>query len=262
MKRNHIKIIGEGTQVMMFGHGFGCSQEMWQYIVPAFEKDYRIILFDYVGSGNSDVHFYTSERYSSLQGYAQDVLNIVEELQLEQVIFVGHSVSGMIGMLAAIAQPQRFSKLIMVGPSPCYINDGDYQGGFEKSDIDELLMMMEMNFTGWASYLAPVAMHEENKHHAAALEESFVSTDPRIAREFAEVTFFADYRHRLHELQTPTLLLQCAEDSIVPLSVGTYLHEHIKNSELQVMEAKGHYPHLSHPAETIEKIKAYIKNQR
>ncbi len=258
MKRNNIKIMGEGTQVIMFGHGFGCSQEMWQYIVPAFERDYRIILFDYVGSGHSDANFYTSERYSSLQGYAQDVLEIVEELQLEQVIFVGHSVSGMIGMLAAIAQPQRFSKLIMVGPSPCYINEGDYQGGFEKSDIDELLTMMEMNFTGWASYLAPIAMHEENKHQAAALEESFVSTNPRIAREFAEATFFADYRHRLHELQTPTLLLQCAEDSIVPLNVGVYLQEHIKNSELQVMEAKGHYPHLSHPTETIVKIKAYI----
>ncbi|MGE7020699.1 alpha/beta fold hydrolase [Solibacillus cecembensis] len=258
MERNNVKIVGEGTQVIMFGHGFGCSQEMWQYIVPAFEKDYRIILFDYIGSGHSDAHFYTSERYSSLQGYAQDVLDIVEELQLEELIFVGHSISGMIGMLAAIAKPQQFSKLIMVGPSPCYINEGDYQGGFEKSDIEELLTMMEMNFTGWASYLAPVAMHEENKHHAATLEDSFVSTNPRIAREFAEVTFFADYRHRLHELQTPTLLLQCAEDSIVPLNVGVYLQEHIKNSELQVMEAKGHYPHMSHPIETIEKIKAYI----
>ncbi|MEG0385836.1 MAG: alpha/beta hydrolase, partial [Solibacillus sp.] len=227
MAHNNVKIVGEGTQVIMFGHGFGCSQEMWQYIVPAFEKDYRIILFDYVGSGHSDTCFYTSERYSSLQGYAQDVLDIVEELQLEDVIFVGHSVSGMIGMLASIAQPQRFSKLIMVGPSPCYINDGEYHGGFEKSDIEELLSMMEMNFTGWASYLAPVAMHRENKQHVAALEESFVSTSSRIAREFAEVTFFADYRHRLHELQTPTLLLQCAEDSIVPLNVGIYLQEHI-----------------------------------
>lgn len=258
MERNNVKIVGEGTEVIMFGHGFGCSQEMWQYIVPAFAKDYRIILFDYVGSGHSDQQFYTSERYNSLQGYAQDVLDIVEELQLEQVNFVGHSVSGMIGMLAAIEQPQRFSKLIMVGPSPCYINDGEYEGGFEKRDIEELLTMMEMNFTGWASYLAPVAMHEENKHHISDLEASFVSTNPRIAREFAEVTFFADYRHRLHELKTPTLLLQCAEDSIVPLNVGEYLHKHIKNSELQVMEEKGHYPHLSHPAETIEKIKAYI----
>lgn len=260
IERNNVHIKGEGEQVMMFAHGFGCSQEMWQYVERAFEKDYKVVLFDYVGSGHSDIRAYSSERYKNLEGYAQDVLEIINELELKDVIYVGHSVSGMIGMLAAIAQPESFKELIMIGPSPCYLNTDHYEGGFNKEDINELLTMMEMNFTGWASYMAPLAMHNENAEFAPALEQSFVSTNAKVAREFAEATFFADYRHRLHELQTPTLILQCAEDSIVPIHVGEYLEQHLPNGEMQVMDAKGHYPHMSHPQETIERIEAYINS--
>jgi len=259
-KRNHVKIIGNGEKTIMFAHGFGCDQSMWQYITPAFEQQYTLVLFDYVGSGLSDHQAYTSERYQSLEGYKQDVIEIIEAYQLNQIIFVGHSISSMIGMLASIQHPQYFDKLIMIGPSPCYINEGEqYKGGFEKNDIMELLQMMEMNFAGWASFLAPIAMNNpELPQLTERLKQSFISANPIIAREFAEVTFFSDYRNELEKVTVPTLILQCSDDSIVPLEVGHYLSEHIPTSTLRLMGAKGHYPHISHPEETISLINQYL----
>lgn len=258
--RNNVEIRGQGERVIIFAHGFGCDQSMWRFIAPAFEEDYRIILFDYVGSGNSNIGAYCSNKYSTLQGYVQDVLDIIEELNLQNVIFIGHSVSSMIGMLASIQQPQYFDKLIMIGPSPCYLNmENGYVGGFEKSDILELLDMMEMNFKGWASYMAPlVTDHSEHPKLTQELEHSFVSTNPSIARQFAEVTFFSDHRSNLSQATVPALIIQCSNDSIVPIEVGEYLHKYLKNSELFIMEAKGHYPHISHPKETVSMITQYL----
>lgn len=262
MERNHVNVYGDGEQAVMFAHGFGCDQSMWQYILPAFISDYRVITFDYVGSGHSDLAAYDSEKYSTLQGYAQDILDIIEAMQLERVTFIGHSVSSMIGMLAAIEKPEYFQKLIMIGPSPCYINDHNgYNGGFEKNDIVELLAMMEMNFHGWASYMAPIGMGQlKESGLSRRLEESFVSTDPQVARQFAEVTFYSDYRASLSQFSVPALIIQCSEDSIVPIEVGQYLHQHMKQSTLHIMEAKGHYPHISHPLETTSIITQYMSS--
>lgn len=257
--RNRVNISGRGDQTIVFAHGFGCDQSMWRYIAPAFEEKYRVVLFDYVGSGESDLHAYDPKKYHTLRGYAQDVIDIIEAFGLHNVIFVGHSVSSMIGMLASIEQPEYFDKLIMIGPSPCYLNDGDYKGGFEKSDIDELLEMMEMNFAGWASMMAPLAMNNlEHPKLTKELERSFISSDPVIARQFAEVTFYSDHRSDLAQSNLPTLIIQCSDDSIVPLEVGQYLHQHLKHSAFQLMEAKGHYPHISHPEETIRLIENYL----
>lgn len=258
--RNNVKILGEGDRTIIFAHGFGCDQNMWRYITPFFEKNYQIILFDHVGSGNSDLTAYDFEKYSTLHGYAQDVLDILETLKLKNVIFIGHSVSSMIGMLASIERPEYFSKMIMIGPSPCYINEGDiYHGGFEEKDVLELLTMMEMNYFSWASFMAPLGMKNPDVPALTEeLEKSFTRSNPLITRQFAETTFFSDHRADLDKVTTPTLIMQCSDDSIVPLVVGNYLHEHMKNSTLYLMEAKGHYPHLSHPKETISYINNFL----
>ncbi|MFK5707077.1 alpha/beta fold hydrolase [Lysinibacillus boronitolerans] len=257
--RNNVTILGQGDQPLIFAHGFGCDQNMWRFITPAFMDKYQIILFDYVGSGNSDINAYSSEKYQSLQGYVQDLLDIIETLSLQKSIFVGHSISAMIGLLASIQHPDYFKKLIMIGPSPCYLNDDGYRGGFERSDIAELLDMMEMNFTGWASYMAPIAMsNPEQPALTQELKQTFIAADPIIAKEFAEVTFLSDHRSELPKVSVPSLIIQCSEDSIVPIGVGDYLHQHLKNSTLQLLEAKGHYPHISHPNETIQCIADFL----
>jgi sigma-B regulation protein RsbQ len=258
-QRNNVHVFGKGSQPMMFAHGFGCDQNMWRFLTPAFENEYKIILFDYVGAGKSDKEAYNPERYTSLQGYARDVLDICEELQLRDTIFVGHSVSSMIGLLAAIEQPGYFEKLIMVGPSPCYINHGDYRGGFERKDIEELLDTMEKNYIGWANFLAPNIMGNSDRPHLGEeLTESFCSTDPLIAKQFAEATFFSDNRDDLRKTKLPSLILQCTNDIIAPLEVGQYLLKNLPNSTLMVMNATGHCPHMSEPRETISLIKEYL----
>ncbi len=260
--RNNVKIIGKGQKPILFAHGFGCDQNMWRYITPAFEELYQIILFDYVGSGNSDLNAYQSDKYQSLQGYKQDVLDIIEALGLQQVIFIGHSISSMIGLLASIERPDYFEKLIMIGPSPRYLNDDNgYVGGFELSDITEILDMMEMNFSGWASFLAPIAMNNpDSPKLTKELEQTFNSANPLIAREFAEVTFLSDHRGDLTKasVSVPILIMQCSDDSIVPIEVGEYLHNHLKASTFRLMTAKGHYPHISHPEETIQLITQFL----
>ncbi|HEY0376756.1 MAG TPA: alpha/beta hydrolase [Pyrinomonadaceae bacterium] len=259
--RNNVKVFGKGTRPMLFAHGFGCDQNMWRFVTPAFEDDYRLVLFDYVGSGKSDLRAYSPERYSSLDGYAQDVLDVCAALDLRDAIFVGHSVSGVVGMLASIREPWRFARLILVGPSPRYLNDPPgYVGGFERADIAGLLDVMEKNYIGWANFLAPVVMKNgERPELAGELEESFCSTDPKIARRFAEATFFSDNREDLARVSVPSLIMQCSEDAIAPLEVGDYLSRHLPASTLRVLKATGHCPHLSHPEETIEVIKEYLK---
>ena len=244
---------------MVFSHGYGCDQNMWSAVAPAFADQYRVILFDHVGAGNSDLQAYERAKYSALQGYADDILEIFDELKLDDAIFVGHSVSAVIGILAAIKRPELFDKLVLIGPSPRYINDHGYVGGFERHDIDELLEFQESNYLGWASSLGPAIMGNPDRPELGeTLTNSFCRTDPEIAKQFAAVTFLSDNRADLPKLMTPSLILQCQHDIIAPLPVGDYVHENLPFSQLLVMEATGHCPHLSAPVETITAIKAFL----
>jgi len=259
IQRNNVKVLGNGSQTMLFAHGFGCDQNMWRFIVPAFEDKYKIVLFDYVGCGKSDLTTYNEERYSTLNGYAQDVLEICDALNLKDVIYIGHSVSGMIGALASIKAPELFSKIVFICPSPRYINDADYLGGFSHEEIEGLLDVMDNNFIGWASFLAPVVMkNPENPELTAELEESFCSIDPKITKKFAEVTFFSDNRRDLEKIKTPSLILQCSDDAIAPDEVGEYMLQHVRGSKLKKMQATGHCPHMSNPQETIKLIEEFL----
>jgi sigma-B regulation protein RsbQ len=258
--RNHVKVSGKGTQPMLFAHGFGCDQHMWRFIAPAFEDDYQVVLFDYVGSGQSDLSAYDATRYASLDGYAQDLLDVCHALDLHDVIVVAHSVSGMISVLAANREPERFAQLVLLGPSARYVNDGpDYVGGFERADLEGLLEMMDRNFIGWANFLAPVIMKNPDRPELGGeLEASFCSTDPVIARRFAEATFFADNRSDAAAVTVPSLIVQCADDAIAPVSVGEHLHRTMPASTLRLLDVTGHCPHMSHPAETIAAIREYL----
>lgn len=259
LKRNNVTITGHGQQPMLFAHGFGCDQHMWRMVAPAFAADYKVILFDHVGSGHSDLSAYDFNKYSSLKGYADDLLEICHELDISGGIFVGHSVSSMIGVLAAIREPERFAKLVLIGPSPCYVNDENYVGGFSREDIDGLLDMLDSNHLGWSGAMAPVIMGNPDRPELAEeLTNSFCRTDPAIASQFARVTFLSDNRADLPQLKTPALLLQCTADPIAPETVGRYLHDVLPQSTLFMMKATGHCPNLSAPAETIAAMRAYL----
>ena len=256
LKRNNVKTWGQGSQPMIFAHGYGCDQNMWRLVTPAFQQKHRIILFDHVGAGDSDVKSFDPTKYGALDGYATDLLEICTELNLKNVLFVGHSVSAMIGVLAAIREPDLFDRLILIGPSPCYLDDGDYRGGFSKDDIEGLLDFLDRNYLGWSATMAPVIMGNPDRPELSAeLANSFCRTDPEIAKHFARVTFLSDNRSDLSSVKTPSVILQCAEDSIAPLQVGHYVHDHLANSCLILMKATGHCPHLSAPEETIVAIK-------
>lgn len=245
---------------MLFAHGFGCDQNMWRFVAPAFEEDYRTVLFDYVGSGGSDLSAYDPDRYGSLEGYAQDVLDVCTALDLSDVVFVGHSVSTVIGMLAAIDAPARFDDLILIGASPCYLNHPpNYHGGFERDDLEGLLNLMDKNYIGWADYFASLLMQEANADEVEEeLDRSFCSTDPHIARQFAEITFLSDYREAVPNVPVSSLLLQCTDDIIVPPTVSRYLKTHLPGATLTMLDAAGHCPHMSHSEATIEAIRTYL----
>ena len=260
VRRNNVKELGRGRQPMVFAHGFGCDQNMWRYVIPAFEDDYRIVLFDYVGSGKSDLKAYDPARYGSLDGYAQDLLDVCHALELRDAIVVAHSVSCMAAVLAANREPDRFAHLIMVGPSPRYINDEGYLGGFDQADIDGLLDTMDRNYIGWANFLGPTIMKNPDRPELSAeLVESFCSTDPVIARRFAEVTFRSDNRKDLQHVRVPSLILQCSDDAVAPTEVGRYVHANTPGSTFRQMQATGHCPHMSHAGETITLIREYLR---
>ena len=244
---------------MLFAHGFGCDQNMWRLVVPAFERAHRVVLFDHVGAGQSDGSAYNRQKYAALDGYATDVLQICRELQLSDVIFVGHSVSAMIGVLASNREPDRFKALVLVGPSPRYIDDAGYVGGFSRQDIEGLLSSLDSNYLGWSSAMAPVIMGNADRPDLGQeLTNSFCRTDPEIASHFARVTFFSDNRQDLGSVRTPTLILQCSEDVIAPRCVGEYVHRHMPGSQLVVMKATGHCPNLSAPDETVSAIEGFL----
>ena len=261
LTRNNVRVLGHGKQPIVFAHGFGCDQSMWRYVAPAFEATHKVVLFDYVGAGGSDLRAYDATRYGTLQGYASDVLEVIEALELTNVILVGHSVSATVAMLASLRRPSRFSRLVLVGPSPCYLNDPPhYHGGVEPADLTALLDTMETNHTGWAGALAPVFVgNPDAPEHVAEIAASFCATDPAIARRFAEAMFLSDHRHDVPHVSVPSLIMQCAQDAIAPEAVGQWLARHLPHSTYQALEATGHCPHLTHPEETMRVIRAYLE---
>jgi sigma-B regulation protein RsbQ len=261
MERNNVQVLGNPSgRPMVFAHGFGCDSNMWRTVWPEFATDHRVILFDHVGHGRSDHRAFDPDRYASLDGYAADVLDICRVLDLHDTVFVGHSVSAMIGALAVAAEPERFDRLVMVGPSPRYVDDGDYVGGFSRADIDGLLESLESNYLGWSATMAPVIMgNEERPELGEELTELFCATDPEIAKHFARVTFLSDNRDDLPRVHVPTLVLQCSADVIAPEPVGAYVHQHLPDSELVQLAATGHCPNLSAPEETAAAIRSFLR---
>jgi sigma-B regulation protein RsbQ len=260
-RRNNVRISGNPDgRPMVFAHGFGCSQEVWRAVVPYFERDYRVIRFDHVGAGGSDIASYDRGKYDSLHGYAEDLLDILNAEDLADVVYVGHSVSSMIGVLASIRDPSRFGALVLVGPSARYINDGEYIGGFEQTDIDGLLDSLDGNYLGWSAVMAPVIMGNSDRPELGEeLTESFCSVDPAIASQFARVTFLSDNRRDLKDVTVPTLVLQCSDDFIAPLPVGHYVHEQIAGSDFVLLPTTGHMPNLSGPAALSEAITTWLE---
>ena len=260
-KRNNVHLLGKGHKTMILAHGFGCDQNMWRFLIPMFADHYRIILFDLVGSGLSDITAYDPDKYKTLEGYADDLIEIIQEFSASPVIFIGHSVSAIIGLIATIKAPEHFSANIMVGPSPSYINDGDYVGGFEKEDINELIAAVEDNYLGWSSAIAPAIMGSPTQPELSEdLTNSFCRTDPVIAKHFAKVTFLSDHRQDLAKSLTPTLIIQCNDDFIAPVQAGEYMQRMMPNAKLDVIDNIGHCPHMSAPDKTAAAIKSFLIN--
>ena len=259
IKRNNVNVRGSGARAMIFAHGFGCDQNMWRFVEPAFEAEFRTVLFDHVGAGGSDLKAYDRVKYSTLAGYADDIVEIGHEVDLRDAVFVGHSVSCMIGALAAQKAPGMFGKLVMVGPSARYIDDGDYVGGFSEKQIEELLQFLESNHMGWSTQMAPAIMGNPNRPELGTeLTNSFCRTDPEIAKAFARVTFKSDNREDLAKIDIPTLVLQCSEDIIASNAVGEFVHRAIPDSEMIILEATGHCPNLSAPDEVIAAMRSFV----
>lgn len=262
-ERHNIHVSGpDGAPAMVFAHGYGCDQNMWRAVAPAFEPDYRVVLFDLVGSGKSDLRAYDPERYCTLEAYADDVVEILRELSLDDVVFVGHSVSAMTGVLAAKKAPALFSRLVLIGPSPRYLDDDGYVGGFGEPDIAELLQAIEDNYLGWSTAMAPVIMGNPDRPELSEeLGASFCRTDPAIALQFARVTFLSDNRADLKGVTTPALVLQCTNDVIAPIEVGQFVCDQMADATLVLMTATGHCPHMSEPSATVAAMKEFLQTR-
>lgn len=260
IKKHNIKVYGKGSQTLVFAHGYGCDQNMWRLVAPHFYDKYKVVLFDHIGSGNSDSEAYNFETYNSLHAYSSDVLQICKELKLENIIFIGHSVSAMIGILAANSAPDLFQKLILVAPSPCYINYPNYTGGFAEEDILELIKTLESNYMGWSSAITPVIIGDPEKNEfAIELTNSFCAMNPAIAKHFAKVTFMSDHREDLKKCTSQCTILQCTPDVLAPVKVGEFMNQELINSTLKVIESPGHCPHLTSPLLVIQAIEDFIK---
>jgi len=260
VRRNNVVLKGDGSRSMVFSHGFGCDQNMWRLVSPAFEGSFRTVLFDHVGAGKSDLAAYDPEKYSSLSGYVDDLVEIGGALDLRNAIFVGHSVSAMIGVLASIKAPRMFESLVLVGPSPRYIDDEGYHGGFKGADIDELLVSLADNHMGWSAAMAPAIMGNPDRPELGQeLTDSFCRTDPEIARAFARVTFTSDNRAELPLVTARTLVLQCKDDIIASEEVGEYVRDAIPNCSHKLLDASGHCPNLSAPSQVIAAIREFVR---
>ncbi|TGE10538.1 alpha/beta fold hydrolase [Hymenobacter fodinae] len=259
LQRNKVRVIGSGEQVLLFCHGFGCSQHIWRYLTTSLATRYKLVLFDYVGSGESDLQAYEPVKYSSLEGYAQDIVDICQVLNLRDVVLVGHSIGATIAMLAAIQEPAYFAKCIMLAPSPCYTNEPGYHGGFEREDVHQLLQLMDADYSSWANMFATILMGARNESSLGEeLAGFFCNTDPQIAKQFATTAFLADNRAEVPLLNIPTLILQCSQDAVAPEEVGEYLHAHLPQSTLVKLQATGHCPHLSAPLETLTAMETFL----
>lgn len=258
--RNNVTVVGDGAPTLLLAHGFGCDQNMWRPLVERLRNDFRLVLFDLVGFGKSDPASWDIEKYSSLEGFAADVLDIVNGLDLRDVVFVGHSVSAMIGVLAAIADPSRFAKLVLITPSPCYLNDGDYHGGFSRPDIDELLESLDSNYLGWSEAMAPTIMGADRPDLQREWTDSFCRSDPGRLRTFARATFLSDNRSDLHRLTVPCLIIDSSQDAIAPREVGEYVKGHIADGRLITLDTIGHSPHLSAPDASAEAVAAFARS--
>jgi sigma-B regulation protein RsbQ len=258
IKRHNVKIIGSGERTLVFLHGYGCSQKMWERITPSLDKDFKIILLDLVGSGESETALYDKAKYDSLEGHAGDIIEVLDQLEMGKVTLVGHSVSAVISLLAAIKRPDAFEQLVLVAPSPCYINQENYLGGFGRETIEELIRSLESNFTGWASAIAPV-LTGNDPEQGKVIAESFCHTKPHIAKHFARVTFTSDHRSDLPKVRVPSIILQCSDDVIAPEAVGEYMQQHLRDSKLIRLKANGHCPHLTHPDEVVEVLHSVLK---
>jgi len=258
--RHHVTDMGQGDKVLVLAHGFGCDQRMWRHVAADLARDHRVILFDHMGSGRSDASAWRPEQYASLADYARDVIELTEALHSQPLVFVGHSVSSSIGMLAAIKRPDLFARLVMLCPNPCFINEPpDYVGGFDRADIVDLLELMDRNMIDWANFFAPVAMKNNDRPELSReLEQSLCAGDPVIVRHFAQLVFLADVRADLPLLRVPSLILQGSDDSVAPLAVGDYMQAHMKQATLWHMKSPGHCPHMSHPEETTALIRQYL----
>lgn len=270
MLRNNIKLVGKGEKTIILAHGFGCNQNMWRFMLPFLEKTHKILLFDYVGSGNSDFSAYEKNRYQQLEGYALDIIEICDTLELKDAIFVGHSVSSTIGWIVAKQRPELFSKLVAVCPSPCFLNiDEEYQGGFERQDLENLIQLMDKDYIGWGNYLAPIVMGNdlppigpgmsENDALVHELLSSFCSTDVTYSKPFAQATFFSDYRSLLPSISHPCLILQSSNDTLVAKSVGEYTQKKLKNAKLEVIEGNGHCLHMTHPQHVLNAMDTFLQ---
>lgn len=261
-RRHNVSIFGDGEQTIVFGHGFGCNQEIWQHVAPAFFANYKVVLFDYIGCGKSDLSAYSFNIYNNLQAYADDLITICSTLNLKNVHFVGHSVSGAIAMLASIKQPALFNKIIAIGPSPRYLNDApDYIGGFDAPDVAALLDMMERNYFEWTDYLASIVMgNNQDPENINELKQSFLTSDPDISRKFAAVTFYCDIRQQLADISVPVTILYCLEDVIVPEEVVHFLQNNIADCKIVELDASGHYPQLINPNAVIQAVEKEMRS--
>ncbi|VWX61268.1 Sigma factor SigB regulation protein RsbQ [Burkholderiales bacterium 8X] len=258
-RRNNVKVMGEGAVAMVFAHGFGCDQNMWRLLAPRYASRFRVVTYDLVGAGQSDLSAYDPGKYNHLSGHADDLLEVIEEFARGPVIFIGHSVSAMIGLLAGIRAPERFAAHVMIGPSPRYIDDGAYTGGFTQADIDSLLETLDSNYLGWASNMAPAIMGAPDQPELGLeLAASFCRTDPDIAKQFARVTFLSDNRADLPKLSAPTLIVQSSDDLIAPVAVGEYMLRTLPNAQLRIVDNVGHCPHLSAPSASVEAIDDFL----
>lgn len=260
LSRNHVHVSGEGSKVMMLAHGFGCDQNMWRFMLPALEKEYKVVLFDYVGSGHSKVTDYDKNRYRSLEGYALDVIEICDALDLQDVVFLGHSVSSFIGLIASFERPDLIDKIAMVCPSPCFLNlEPDYKGGFAKEDLEELINLMDKNYIGWANYLAPLVMGAPiSDEFTQELSGSFCSTDPSYAKPFAKATFFSDYRHLLPKTKPACLIIQSDDDVLASVEIGKYMEENIPNAQMEILKIKGHCLHMTDPEAVTKRVFKFL----
>lgn len=258
-ERHAITVRGAGTQAMVFVHGYGCDQNMWRLMTPYFKATHKVVLYDQMGAGQSDLAAYDKAKYATLEGYADDLIAVCEWLDDGPVIVVAHSISGTIALLAAKRRPELFARLIMLGPSPCFINDGNYVGGFDRAEIDEMLDFLQLNHAAWSAQMAPIIMGNPDRPELAAeLRASFCRTDPRVARQFARTTFLSDHRADLPAVATPTLILQCDDDVVAPLSVGNYMQAAMPNADLVILRSAGHCPHISSAPLVAETIIAYL----